>query len=58
MAEATQSSSDGEMHVKTMDAGDFFGEVGLIETGTRTATVRAVSEVRVLSFAARGSRRW
>ena len=41
---------DGETHATTMDAGDFFGEVGMIETGTRTATVRAVSEVRALSF--------
>ena len=50
VAEATQSSSGGETHVTTMDAGDFFGEVGMIETGTRTASVRAVSEVRALSF--------
>jgi len=41
VAEATQSSSGGETHVTTMDAGDFFGEVGMIETGTRTASVRA-----------------
>ena len=38
------------MHVRTMGAGEYFGEVGLLATGARTATVRAVSEVRVLSL--------
>jgi CRP-like cAMP-binding protein len=32
-----------------MGAGEFFGEIRLLATGTQTATVRAVSEVRVLS---------
>jgi CRP-like cAMP-binding protein len=33
-----------------MRAGDYFGEVGLLATRTRTATVRAVTEVRVVSL--------
>src|SRR5215469_9155505 len=49
--EATQSAAEGDVHVRTMRAGEYFGEVGLLATRTRTATVRAVSEVRVLGLA-------
>jgi CRP-like cAMP-binding protein len=48
--EVTQSAPDGDVHVVTMKAGEYFGEVGLLATRTRTATVRAVSEVRVASL--------
>jgi Cyclic nucleotide-binding domain len=48
--EASQSAAEGDVHVRTMGAGEYFGEVGLLATRTRTATVRAVSEVRVLSL--------
>ncbi len=49
--EGTQAGPVGDVHVLSMGAGEFFGEVGLLlEAGTRTATVRAVSEVRVLSL--------
>lgn len=48
--EGTQSAAEGDVHVTTMGAGEYFGEVGLLATRTRTATVRAVSEVRVLSL--------
>ena len=48
--EGTQSAPDGDVHVRTMEAGEYFGEVGLLATRTRTATVRAVSEVRVMSL--------
>jgi hypothetical protein len=48
--EGTQSAHNGDVHVRTMKAGEYFGEVGLLETSTRTATVRAVSEVRVLTL--------
>ena len=41
-AEATK---DGE-HLQTMGAGDFFGEIGLIEDIPRTATVTATSPLR------------
>lgn len=47
--EGTQSPRAGDVHALTMQAGDYFGEVGLLATRTRTATVRAVSEVRVMS---------
>ena len=39
-----------DVHVLTIQAGDYFGEVGLLATRTRTATVRSVSEVRVISL--------
>jgi hypothetical protein len=48
--EGTQAAPEGEVHVRTMKAGEYFGEIGLLETSARTATVRAVSEVRVLSL--------
>jgi CRP-like cAMP-binding protein len=48
--EGKQSAKAGEVHVLTMQAGAYFGEVGLLATRTRTATVRAVSEVRVVSL--------
>ena len=48
--EGTKSAAEGDVHVRTMGAGEYFGEVGLLATRTRTATVRAVSEVRVLSL--------
>jgi CRP-like cAMP-binding protein len=48
--EGTQSAPEGDVHVGTMEAGEYFGEVGLLATRTRTATVRAVSEVRVASL--------
>jgi CRP-like cAMP-binding protein len=48
--EAAQSTAEEDVHVRTMGAGEYFGEVGLLATKTRTATVRTVSEVRVLSL--------
>lgn len=49
-AEGTPSRQHADMRVVTMKAGDYFGEVGLLANRTRTATVRAVSEVRVVSL--------
>jgi CRP-like cAMP-binding protein len=48
--EGAKSAPEGGVHVLTMRAGEYFGEVGLLATRTRTATVRAVSEVRVVSL--------
>jgi CRP-like cAMP-binding protein len=48
--EAAQSAAEADVHLRTMGAGEYFGEVGLLATMTRTATVRAVSEVRVLGL--------
>jgi CRP-like cAMP-binding protein len=38
------------VRVLRMEAGDYSGEVGLLAMRTRTATVRAVGEVRVVSL--------
>ncbi len=48
--EAAKSAPNGGVHLGTMGAGGYFGEVGLLATRKRMATVRAVSEVRVLSL--------
>jgi CRP-like cAMP-binding protein len=48
--EGSQSGHGADVRVLTMQAGDYFGEVGLLGTRTRTATVRAVSEVWVVSL--------
>ena len=34
--EGTRSAPDGDVHVLTMEAGGYFGEVGLLATDTRT----------------------
>jgi putative ABC transport system ATP-binding protein len=48
--EGTQSTLQGGMRVLTMRAGEYFGGVGLLATRIRTATVRALSEVRGVSL--------
>ena len=48
--EGTQRPRQADVHVLRLQAGDYFGEVGLLSIRTRTATVRAVSEVRVVSL--------
>jgi CRP-like cAMP-binding protein len=48
--EGTQSPRERGAHALTMRAGEYFGEVGLLGTRTRTATVRALSVVRVVSL--------
>jgi CRP-like cAMP-binding protein len=35
-------------HLRTLEAGDFFGEIALIDGGPRTATVRTTGPVRLL----------
>jgi CRP-like cAMP-binding protein len=43
---------DGEF-VRTLGVGDVFGEIGLLATGTRTASVVARSPVRLVAMFAR-----
>jgi len=46
--DVVQSTSIGEQHLAFLEAGDFFGEMSVFEKETRSATVRAVGEARVL----------
>jgi CRP/FNR family transcriptional regulator, cyclic AMP receptor protein len=47
---------DGKV-VRTLGAGDAFGEIGLLATGTRTATVVATSPMRLVTMFSRDFRR-
>ncbi len=49
-AEVVQRVGKREVCVSTFTAGQYFGEVGLLMSRPRNATVRAVSEVEVLSL--------
>jgi CRP-like cAMP-binding protein len=46
--DVVQSTLIGEQHLAFLEAGDFFGEMSVFEKETRSATVRAVGEARVL----------
>jgi Amt family ammonium transporter len=47
--EVVQTGEDGdEQQVRTLKAGEFFGEMAIFEDEVRSATVRAVGEARVL----------
>lgn len=48
VAEVVQRAGDGEVYLRTMGPGDFFGEIGLIDGSMRTATVRAVGRLAVV----------
>ena len=50
-AEVTQHTGHEEVYLRTLVTGDFFGEIGLLQATTRTATVRAVRRVRSLAAA-------
>jgi CRP/FNR family transcriptional regulator, cyclic AMP receptor protein len=43
----------GGEHVRMLRAGDFFGEIGMLATGTRTASVIATSPMRLIVMFAR-----
>lgn len=43
--------------VAILEAGDFFGEMAVLDGGPRTATVRAITQVRCLSLPNRLARR-
>ena len=49
--------TDDDERLATLGAGDFFGEIGLLITERRTATVTATSPIRVLTIFDRDFRR-
>jgi len=46
--EVLQATDAGEQHLAFLETGDFFGEMAIFERETRSATVRASGEARVL----------
>ncbi len=42
------ADNGGEQHLAFLERGDFFGEMAVFERETRSATVRAVGEARIL----------
>ena len=53
---AVEVRHDGE-RIAELGAGDFFGEIGLLRGGTRTATVVATTPLRVIVMSAQEFRR-
>ena len=47
--EVLQEKNDKEVRLAVLGEGDFFGEMALFEREARSATVRALGEVRVLT---------
>jgi CRP/FNR family cyclic AMP-dependent transcriptional regulator len=45
-----REDGDQEVHLATLGEGDVFGEMALFDRETRSATVRAVGEARVLTL--------
>jgi len=48
--EVVQKVNEGEQRLAVLDTGDFFGEMALFEREVRSATVRALSDSRVLKI--------
>ena len=55
--DGTAEVTDDDERLATLGAGDFFGEIGLLITERRTATVTATSPIRVLTIFDRDFRR-
>jgi len=51
-AEVIREGKSGPIVVGELSTGHYFGEIGLMESGRRTATVRALEKVRVLVMSA------
>jgi CRP-like cAMP-binding protein len=49
--EGTAEAMDGDIHLADLAAGDFFGEISLLEHDRRTASVRATNPMRLLVMA-------
>jgi len=50
VAVTAKDESGQDVHLSTLDAGSFFGEIALLLGGTRRATVRAVTPVNLLEL--------
>lgn len=50
IVEGEASVRRGDQEVNRLGAGDFFGEIGLLVTGRRTASVTATSPIRLLTL--------
>lgn len=48
--EAVADVKGKELYLRTLGKNDFFGEMAIFERETRTATIRAVGETRVLTI--------
>lgn len=49
-AEVTQRSGAEEVVINRLNAGDFFGEIGLLKRSKRVASVRAVTDIDLVSM--------
>ncbi len=57
--EVSHQNDAGEVGViRQLGAGDFFGEIGLLEGRSRNATVRALTAVQVVTFSRESFMRW
>ncbi len=51
LVEVTHKNEQGQDHViSRLTQGQYFGEIGLLEGGTRIATIRAASPVKLMTF--------
>ena len=46
----TKKTADGDVHLAILERGDFFGEMSLLESLPRSATVRAVGPTKLLAI--------
>ncbi len=49
-AEVIEEKSGRDLRLAVLEGGDFFGEMALFEREARSATVRALGEVRILTI--------
>ena len=48
--EVIKNSPEGQLTIKTLEGGDFFGEMSLFDLKPRSATVKAVGDTRILTI--------